>query len=337
MCKVNGSNAAHHLRVLASVVLAAALSGCGVAPEIPGVAGFMKPDAPLLQQPAAPQLEPQQHRLKAAAATPTAPDVAQPSGQLIVSGAGVRIVGQVQQAALDGLRVVSRLERELIRGGFNLQSGAVNNMQGADGQPMPMDALLQEVRSGGTAQYLFLLTELDSSATRQVSGDLTRTDAFAALVKAHPQHADALRAKAQFACAVPGVRASARLIDLQSGRVVWLGSHAKFLGEPSGSDAAELLVSLQPVVANQDEVDAYYAEANSETGRQQRTRRPEQYPKPPAYRTELQLAQADWISGPCASQESAPLSADQARQLTAQLLTELIATIELGASPETGV
>ena len=89
------------LRRGACLLSLAFLSACGVAPQIPGVAGFMKPDAPILPVPAPPAMDPSVHRIRAAAPERPAPDVAQPAGQIIAQGSSVMIIAQVDQATLD--------------------------------------------------------------------------------------------------------------------------------------------------------------------------------------------------------------------------------------------
>lgn len=311
----------------------AALSACGVAPQIPGVAGFMKPDAPILPVPAPPAMDPAVHRIRAAAPERAEPDVAQPAGQAISLGASVMIIAQVDQATLDGLRVVSRLERELIRAGFNIQSGFLSNVQGADGQPMSMDALLREASAGQVKpDYLYVLTEFDSGLKRRLSGDLSRTAELREVIVQHPHLADALREQAQFSCEVGGVRASARMIERTTGRVVWLGSHAIHSPDMEiGGGDSEWLLRLQPQVTNQAEVDDYYSVANSEEGRTRRTRMPETYPTPPDYQFRAELVGSEWVSGPCMN-PGVPVSPDDARKMAAQLLGELTATIDLSAA-----
>lgn len=321
------------LRRGACLLSLAFLSACGVAPQIPGVAGFMKPDAPILPVPAPPAMDPSVHRIRAAAPERPAPDVAQPAGQIIAQGSSVMIIAQVDQATLDGLRVISRLERELIRAGFNIQSGFLNNMQGADGQPMSMDALLREAGSGPVKpDYLYVLTEFDSGIKRRLSGDLSRTPELQELIVQHPHLADSLREQAQFSCEVGGVRASARMIERASGRVVWLGTHS--LHTPDLDEAgvgSEWVLRLQPQVTNQNEVDDYYRVANSEEGRTRRTRMPESYPAAPDYQFRAELAGSDWVSGPCLN-TALPVNADDARKMAAQLLSELTETIDLSAA-----
>ena len=80
------------LRRGACLLSLAFLSACGVAPQIPGVAGFMKPDAPILPVPAPPAMDPSVHRIRAAAPERPAPDVAQPAGQIIAQGSSVMII-----------------------------------------------------------------------------------------------------------------------------------------------------------------------------------------------------------------------------------------------------
>lgn len=179
------------------------------------------------------------------------------------------------------------------------------------------------------ADYILQINRFDTGSPEKISKDLRENEQIRTFLHHHPEVLNMLKSnrKVTLACNVMGSRLNAKLVEVKTGQIVWIGEHS--LNEfTSGVENIDVELGVEEFVANKKMIMKFVDDNNKPEARKNRSKDI----SIPEMRTEQRLIGPTVTSGNC--KESAPsITSEKSARLAREVAKQLIKTIRISSAP----